>query len=34
VMLNWELELKTWCPGLRVMTYFGSPQGIVVVFDL
>jgi len=26
VLLNWELELKTWCPALRVLTYFGSPQ--------
>jgi SNF2 family DNA or RNA helicase len=26
VILNWELELKNWCPGLRVITYFGSQQ--------
>ncbi len=23
-MLNWELELKRWCPAFKVLTYFGS----------
>ena len=24
VMLNWEYELKKWCPGFKILTYFGS----------
>ena len=24
VMLNWELELKKWCPAFKILTYFGS----------
>lgn len=24
VMLNWELELKRWCPAFKVLTYFGT----------
>jgi SNF2 family DNA or RNA helicase len=24
VMLNWEMELKKWAPGLKVLTYYGS----------
>ena len=25
-MLNWELELKKWCPAFKVLTYFGSQK--------
>ena len=24
VMLNWEMEFKKWCPGLKILTYYGS----------
>eukprot|EP00170_Pyropia_yezoensis_P002703 contig_11376_g2708 len=24
VMLNWEIEFKRWCPGFKVISYFGS----------
>lgn len=24
VMLNWEMELKKWCPGFKILTYYGS----------
>ncbi|KAJ8905906.1 hypothetical protein NDN08_002409 [Rhodosorus marinus] len=24
VMVNWEVEFKKWCPGLKILTYFGS----------
>lgn len=26
VMLNWEMEFKKWCPGLKILTYFGNPK--------
>jgi hypothetical protein len=26
VMLNWETELKKWCPAFKVLTYFGSAK--------
>lgn len=26
VMLNWEMELKKWCPGLKILTYYGTPK--------
>ncbi|KAG0380704.1 swr1 complex component [Mortierella sp. AD032] len=26
VMLNWEMEFKKWCPGFKIMTYYGSPK--------
>ena len=26
VMLNWEIEFKKWCPGFKIMTYYGSPE--------
>ncbi|RKF60479.1 Helicase SWR1 [Golovinomyces cichoracearum] len=26
VMLNWEMEFKKWCPGLKIMTYYGSVE--------
>lgn len=24
VILNWEYELKKWCPAFKLLTYFGS----------
>ncbi|RMJ22265.1 hypothetical protein PHISP_06866 [Aspergillus sp. HF37] len=24
VVLNWEMEFKKWCPGFKIMTYYGS----------
>ncbi|CAK9299830.1 unnamed protein product [Gordionus sp. m RMFG-2023] len=26
VMLNWEMEFKKWCPGFKILTYYGSPK--------
>ena len=26
VMLNWEMEIKKWCPGFKVMVYYGSQK--------
>ncbi len=26
VMLNWEMELKKWCPAFKVLTYYGSQK--------
>lgn len=26
VLLNWEMELKRWCPAFKILTYFGSPK--------
>ena len=26
VMVNWEIELKKFCPGLKVMVYYGSAK--------
>ncbi|XP_068162357.1 helicase SRCAP [Antennarius striatus] len=26
VMLNWEMEIKRWCPGFKILTYFGSQK--------
>ena len=26
IILNWEMELKKWCPGLKVLTYFGNQK--------
>jgi SNF2 family DNA or RNA helicase len=26
VMLNWELEFKKWCPGFKILTYYGKPK--------
>uniref|UniRef100_A0A1I8AZT5 Helicase ATP-binding domain-containing protein n=1 Tax=Meloidogyne hapla TaxID=6305 RepID=A0A1I8AZT5_MELHA len=26
VLLNWEMELKKWCPSLKVLNYFGSAK--------
>jgi E1A-binding protein p400 len=25
-VMNWELELKKWCPALKVVTYIGTPK--------
>ncbi|KAK4445098.1 helicase swr-1 [Podospora aff. communis PSN243] len=24
VMLNWEMEFKKWCPGFKILTYYGN----------
>ncbi|KAJ8680257.1 hypothetical protein QAD02_016044 [Eretmocerus hayati] len=26
VMLNWEMECKKWCPGFKILTYYGSQK--------
>uniref|UniRef100_A0A674HFY5 Fructose-bisphosphate aldolase n=3 Tax=Passeriformes TaxID=9126 RepID=A0A674HFY5_TAEGU len=26
VMLNWEMELKRWCPGFKILTYYGAQK--------
>ncbi len=26
IILNWEYELKKWCPALKVLTYFGTQR--------
>ncbi|GAB6030179.1 hypothetical protein CHUAL_005855 [Chamberlinius hualienensis] len=26
VMLNWEMEFKKWCPGFKILTYYGNPK--------
>lgn len=26
VMLNWEMEIKKWCPGFKILTYYGSQK--------
>ena len=26
VMLNWEMEIKKWCPGFKVLVYYGSQK--------
>ena len=26
VMLNWEMEIKKWCPAFKVLTYYGSQK--------
>ena len=26
VLLNWEMEFKKWCPGFKLLTYFGAPK--------
>lgn len=26
VMLNWEMEFKKWCPGLKILTYYGTQE--------
>ncbi len=27
VMLNWEMEFKKWCPGFKILTYYGNQEG-------
>ncbi|KAL4869650.1 hypothetical protein BDV12DRAFT_167379 [Aspergillus spectabilis] len=26
VILNWEMEFKKWCPGFKIMTYYGNQE--------
>ncbi|KAI9145150.1 SNF2 family N-terminal domain-containing protein [Paraphysoderma sedebokerense] len=26
VMLNWEVEFKKWCPGFKILTYYGNQK--------
>ncbi|VDM72656.1 unnamed protein product [Strongylus vulgaris] len=26
VILNWEMELKKWCPAFKILTYFGAQK--------
>eukprot|EP01116_Phalansterium_solitarium_P012615 TRINITY_DN2906_c0_g2_i3.p1 TRINITY_DN2906_c0_g2~~TRINITY_DN2906_c0_g2_i3.p1 ORF type:complete len:931 (-),score=368.23 TRINITY_DN2906_c0_g2_i3:64-2856(-) len=26
LLLNWEVELKTWCPAFKCVTYYGNPK--------
>ena len=26
VLLNWEMEFKKWCPGFKILTYYGSQK--------
>ncbi len=26
LLLNWEIELKRWCPSFKVLTYYGTPK--------
>ena len=26
VMLNWEMEVKKWCPSFKILTYYGSQK--------
>lgn len=26
VMLNWEMEFKRWCPGFKILTYYGTTK--------
>ncbi|KAL3312937.1 hypothetical protein Ciccas_008468, partial [Cichlidogyrus casuarinus] len=26
VLLNWEMEFKRWCPGFKILTYYGSAK--------
>lgn len=26
VMLNWEMEFKRWCPGFKILTYYGAQK--------
>ncbi|KAM7145303.1 E1A-binding protein p400-like isoform 3-T8 [Macrochelys suwanniensis] len=29
-MLKWEIELKLWCPGLKLLLYFGSQRELIL----
>ena len=33
VILNWEMELKKWAPGFKILTYYGSQKERKVRFD-
>lgn len=39
VMLNWEMELKKWCPAFKILTYYGTQKerkhkrAGIVIFD-
>ena len=26
IIINWEIELKKWCPAFKIMTYFGNQK--------
>ena len=26
IIMNWELEIKRWCPAFKILTYFGSQK--------
>lgn len=26
VMLNWEMEIKRWCPSFKILTYYGAQK--------
>lgn len=26
IIMNWEMEIKRWCPGFKILTYFGSQK--------
>ena len=26
IIMNWEMEFKKWCPGFKILTYFGSQK--------
>ena len=26
VILNWEFEFKKWCPGFKILSYFGNQK--------
>ena len=26
LMLNWEMEFKKWCPGFKILTYYGTQK--------
>ncbi|XP_021344317.1 protein PHOTOPERIOD-INDEPENDENT EARLY FLOWERING 1-like, partial [Mizuhopecten yessoensis] len=26
VMLNWEMEIKKWCPAFKILTYYGNQK--------
>ena len=26
IIINWEMEFKKWCPGFKILTYFGSQR--------
>ena len=32
VILNWEMEFKKWCPGFKILTYYGNQKERKVCF--